>query len=143
MTDKERRAWTELRSWIVDGYAPSSPLLEAIDYLLAEEPDNPEPFRGIDQAFDKPEPLNAPPPDDMPCWVWDYPTERGRVVWLGCDVDECDHWQPCFVPLDAKPGSVWFLWKNGSVGFAPKDYQPEACDREQSRYIFVVPEVNP
>ena len=136
MTDKERTAWKALRTWFVDDQTSSAFVAQAIDYLLTEEPDKPE-------EPDNPEPLNAPPPDDMPCWVWDYPTERGQEVWLGCDVAECDHWQPCFVPLDAKPGSVWILWKEGPVSCENPGYQPDDDDRAYSRYIYTVPEVNP
>jgi hypothetical protein len=34
-------------------------------------------------AASKPAPLNAKPPDDLPCWVWD---EETRPVWDEMDI---------------------------------------------------------
>ena len=62
-----------------------------------------------------PQPLNAPPPDDMPCYVWGDRWQRGGHLCFGAFVREWEHWQPAFVPLDAEPGHMFVLWDDGSV----------------------------
>ena len=129
MTEKERIVWKALRTWFVDEQTSASVVAEAIDYLLAEEPD-------------KPAPLNAPPPDDMPCWVWE--SNGSRYLWKAHGGQPTWHrWQPCFVPLGAAPGSVWILWEDGPVSSMDFGYQPDAYDRENSRYIYTVEGAKP
>ena len=129
MTDKERIVWQALRTWFVDEQTSASVVAEAIDYLLTEEPD-------------KPAPLNPPPPIGLPCWAWER--NGSRYLWEAHGgqpiLYRWHRWQPCFVPLDAEPGSVWFLRKDGSVEFARKDYQLDAYYRINNRYIYTVPE---
>ena len=130
MTEKERTAWKALRTWFVDDQTSSAFVAKAIDYLLTDEPD-------------KLEPLNAPPPAGLPCWAWT--NNKTRWLWeVDGERSDCQptwyRWQPCFVPLDAEPGSVWFLWKDGEVTSGSKGYRPDAYDREQSRYIYTVEE---
>ena len=106
MTEKERRAWEAVRGRVLDLVSCSARSLrprlrqtaKAIEDLLAEEPEA------------EPEPLNASPPDDLPCYV---------------------------------PGSVWILRKEGPVSCEAKGYQPDDYDRDNSRYIYTVPEVKP
>ena len=67
----------------------------------------------VSDADELPAPLNAPPPDDMPCYASDHNIKPWLVY--GHQTDAWRWWQPCFVPLDATPGSAWVLWDEGTV----------------------------
>ena len=72
----------------------------------------------VSDAYKSPAPqsLNAPPPKGMPIYVWNAAFTRGERVTVN-EYDPADwiHWWPCFVPLDAEPGSVWALYTDGAV----------------------------
>jgi hypothetical protein len=89
----------------------------------------------------KPAPLNPPPPDDMPCYVWEKSLYRGSVMTLGAHVKTWANWWPCFVPLDAPAGSVWALRECGEVQrFPPGTSAQSVFDHEYPvQYVFTVP----
>ena len=128
MTEKERIVWQALRTWFVDRDTSASVVAEAIDYLIAEE-------------LDKHARLNPPPPAGLPCWAWE--SNGSRYLWEAHGGQPTWHrWQPCFVPLDAEPGSVWVLWYDSEVSHMPAATVSDRVpyDRVQYRYIYTVPE---
>jgi hypothetical protein len=98
-----------------------------------------------DMPGDRPESINPPPPDDLPCWAWEEDT---RPPWDEMDLvpgiahTEYRHWWPCFVPLDAKPREVWVLYKDGCVSLVDSLDNLDRYDRGNCRYVFTVPEVD-
>ena len=83
--------------------------------------------------------LNAPPPD-LPCWAWDRGEKDDRWLTMPVDINFYQHeWQPCFVPLDAKPGQVWALYKDGCVTWMDSIDQLDKYDHENALYVYTVP----
>ena len=144
MTDKERAVFEGLRIFVARDIRTE--LYNALDNLLDGDPHGPVTDEELDAArvdirarrcrciADK-QPVN-PPPDDLPVWYWEKPDERGMCVARYEQLGLYHHWQPCFVPLDATPGSTWVLWDNGDVTHYD---MPVIVPRNRPRYTFVVP----
>ena len=91
---------------------------------------------------EKPEekPLNDPPPPGLPCWVWIPDGSSGEWhLRVGALATRFPKWQPCFVPLDAKPGGSWVLYKDGIVSWFDSTEYLDKYDREVAHYIYTVP----